>query len=116
MRERKPGWYWAQEHSFDDWMPQYWNGTDFGGMDEECFVEIGPRIPMPGEAPPIGTRYRDESGEMVAVVVPAELERLRATFRLTERFVNAKGRYHSQLAMCDLMEHFGKSCVRPESE
>lgn len=46
----------------------------------------------------------------------SELERLRATFRLTERFVNAKGRYHSQLAMCDLMEHFGKSCVRPESE
>lgn len=34
--------------------------------------------------------------------------------RLAERFVNAKGRYHSQIAMCDLMNHFGKPCVRPE--
>lgn len=42
-----------------------------------------------------------------------ELSRLRETAGLAERFVNAKGRYHSQHAMCDLMEHFGRPCVRP---
>lgn len=43
-----------------------------------------------------------------------DMEQLQETARLAERFVNAKGRYHSQIAMCDLMDHFGKPCVRPE--
>lgn len=46
----------------------------------------------------------------------AELESLRKTARLAERFARAKGRHHSQQAMCDLMEHFGVPCVRPGKE
>ena len=45
----------------------------------------------------------------------AETERdaLRETARLAERFAKAKGRHHSQHAMCDLLEHFGLPCTRP---
>ncbi|WP_413616454.1 hypothetical protein MRB56_09305 [Halomonas cupida] len=43
----------------------------------------------------------------------AELERLRQAEQLAKRFAKAKGRYHSQQAMCDLMEHFGVPCLRP---
>lgn len=45
-----------------------------------------------------------------------EIDRLHQIERLAERFVQAKGRYHSQQAMCDLLEHFGKPCVRPEED
>ncbi|MCG7598818.1 hypothetical protein MHM84_03405 [Halomonas sp. McH1-25] len=45
-----------------------------------------------------------------------EIDRLHHVERLAARFVSAKGRYHSQQAMCDLMEHFGKPCVRPDKQ
>lgn len=45
-----------------------------------------------------------------------EVEALRETVRLAERFARAKGRHHSQHAMCDLLEHFGLPCVRPGDE
>ncbi|MBR9878640.1 MAG: hypothetical protein GYB17_03900 [Gammaproteobacteria bacterium] len=38
---------------------------------------------------------------------------LRETERLAKRLAKAKGRYHNQHAMCDLLEHFGMPCVRP---
>lgn len=38
------------------------------------------------------------------------------TARLAERFARAKGRYHSQHAMCDLMDHLGLPCTRPGRE
>lgn len=44
----------------------------------------------------------------------ASREALRETARLAEAFARAKGRYHSQQAACDLMEHFGLPCFRPE--
>lgn len=44
--------------------------------------------------PPIGTRYRDESGEVVAVVVPRYLP-LSVFSRATEGFADAD--YHSEL-------------------
>ncbi|MBW5801140.1 hypothetical protein [Halomonas elongata] len=45
-----------------------------------------------------------------------EIERLRETARLAERFARAKGRHHSGHAACDLMERFGVPCVRPGDE
>lgn len=47
---------------------------------------------------------------------PVESKRLLETARLAERFANAKGRHHSQQAMCDLMDLFGKPCVHPSNE
>ncbi|BBI61720.1 hypothetical protein [Vreelandella sulfidaeris] len=37
------------------------------------------------------------------------------TAELAVRFAKAKGRFHSQQTMCDLMEHLGLPCVRPTS-
>lgn len=45
--------------------------------------------------------------------IGCEVERLREVERLARAFANAKGRHHSQQAMCDLLAHFGKPCVRP---
>lgn len=42
-----------------------------------------------------------------------EIERLQEVERLARAFARAKGRHHSQHAMCDLLEHFGMPCVRP---
>ncbi|MCG7598820.1 hypothetical protein MHM84_03415 [Halomonas sp. McH1-25] len=97
MSERKEGYYWCRLG--DEWAPLH---TDDGSM---MYVdEIGPRIPSPDEAPPIGTRYRNEAGEVMAVVVPAK-----ATFEMREAGAHPKpirgGHGHFQanmyLAMLD---------------
>ena len=46
---RQAGWYWVKEHSYENWVAWHWNGVDFSGVDEDCFAEIGPRIPTPDE-------------------------------------------------------------------
>lgn len=46
---RQDGWYWVKEHSYENWVAWHWNGVDFAGVDEDCFAEIGPRIPTPDE-------------------------------------------------------------------
>lgn len=38
------------------------------------------------------------------------------TAELALKFAKAKGRFHSQLAMCDLFEHLGLPCVRPHKD
>ncbi|TDX29149.1 hypothetical protein DFO67_108193 [Modicisalibacter xianhensis] len=48
--------------------------------------------------------------------VGCEIDELQQVYRLARDFVQAKGRYHSQHAMCDLLEHFGKPCVRPDKQ
>lgn len=45
-----------------------------------------------------------------------EVERLQEVERLALSFAKAKGRHHSQHAMCDLLEHFGMPCTRPGDE
>jgi len=42
-----------------------------------------------------------------------EVERLQEVEHLARAFARAKGRHHSQQAMCDLLDHFGMPCVRP---
>ncbi len=56
-----------------------------------------------------GSPLKAEAGD-------GELARLRETARLAERFAKSKGRYHSQSAMCDLLEHFGLPCERPRGK
>lgn len=49
MSERREGWYHVKEHHHENWTCQHWNGTDFSGVDDDCFAVIGPRIPSPDE-------------------------------------------------------------------
>ncbi len=42
------------------------------------------------------------------------ISHMKKTAMLGEKFARAKGRFHSQQAMCDLMDHLGMQCVRPE--
>ena len=51
---------------------------------------------------------------MMVHVDEDELKRLRDTERLAREWVEAKGRYHSQIAYARLLEHFGKPAVWPE--
>ena len=36
--------------------------------------------------------------------------------RLVKRFHGSRGRYHTQMSYCDLMEFMGLPCYRPENE
>lgn len=81
MSDREDGFYWVKTGvgwECAKWAPTWWDGEvgewwiDGDYDDGLDIVEIGPRIPAPNAPPPIGTRYRDESGEVVAVVAPAE--------------------------------------------
>lgn len=48
--QRQPGWYWVQEWMMEDWQPRYWSDGGFdGGLSDEVFAVIGPRIPTPDE-------------------------------------------------------------------
>ena len=82
MSERKQGWHWVRFE--DEWEPCEYHAdkekwcvhyAELGWLmvEDSAFDEIGPRIPLPNEASSIGTRYRDEVGEVVAVVVPAAI-------------------------------------------
>ncbi|WP_322528939.1 hypothetical protein R5R73_04690 [Salinicola sp. LHM] len=53
---------------------------------------------------------------MMVHVAEDELKRLRETQALAQAFANAKGRHNSQIAMCRLLEHFGKPAVWPATE
>ncbi|WP_306168798.1 hypothetical protein [Halomonas sp. MMSF_3323] len=67
---RQAGWYWVKEHSYENWVAWHWNGVDFAGVDEDCFAEIGPRIPTPDEpwqcVPVEPTREMAESGQIAS--------------------------------------------------
>lgn len=51
---------------------------------------------------------------MMVHVDEDELKRLRDTERLAREWVEAKGRFHSQIATARLYEHFGKPETWPE--
>lgn len=42
------------------------------------------------------------------------ISHMKKTAQLGEKFAKAKGRFYSQQAMCDLMDHLGMQCVRPD--
>lgn len=42
------------------------------------------------------------------------ISHMKKTALLGQKFAKAKGRFHSQQAMCDLMDHLGMQCVRPD--
>tara|TARA_B100000929_G_scaffold271961_1_gene243196 strand:- start:4546 stop:4932 length:387 start_codon:yes stop_codon:yes gene_type:complete len=42
------------------------------------------------------------------------ISHMKKTAELAEKFAKAKGRFHSQQTMCDLLDHLGMKCVRPE--
>lgn len=53
-------------------------------------------------------------GDFPSLVREASITR--KTAELAVRFAKAKGRFHSQQAMCDLLDHLGLPCVRPERD
>lgn len=59
----------------------------------------------------LGVPDEPHQGRAERILEAAE-EKVNAA-RLAERFARAKGRHHSQRAMCDLLEHFGLPCTRP---
>ncbi len=76
----------------------------------ECKLRAWHRRDPGTDDPNVIIRARD------AIELAEEVEHLRETARLAERFARAKGRHHSQQAMCDLLDHFGLPCVRPGEE
>lgn len=62
------------------------------------------------------SKHEKEPAIIYGQCVGCEIDNLRKIERLARTFANAKGRYHSQQAMCDLLNHFGKPCVRPSNE
>lgn len=90
---REAGWYWVKDGGM--WEPLWFNGLMWDGQHwGHDLQEIGPRIPAPDEAPPIGTRYRDETGEVVAIVAPRYLP-LSVFDKASKGFLDAD--YHSEL-------------------
>lgn len=45
-----------------------------------------------------------------------EAKRLKKTDELARKFARSKGRFHSQQAMCELLESYHMPCVRPTKE
>ena len=50
------------------------------------------------------------------VIVPLLNGRIEELERLVKQFHGARGRYHTQMAYCDLMESMGLPCHRSENE
>lgn len=75
-----------------------------------CLAWCNDPAPSPGMDPAESVEY------VRADVLRRELQRLQKVERLAQVFVNAKGRYNSQIAMCRLLEHFGKPAVWPTTE
>ncbi|GHB30824.1 hypothetical protein [Salinicola rhizosphaerae] len=75
-----------------------------------CLAWCNDPAPSPGMDPAESVEY------VRADVHRREIQALKQVERLARAFANAKGRHNSQIAMCRLLEHFGKPAVWPHVE
>lgn len=66
--------------------------------------------------------HEDNGKSLATVGVEASVEKAieqireyQKTERLARAVARSKGRYHSQIAICDLMDHYGLPNTRPET-
>lgn len=89
------------------------SGASMGPWNRTASGHIYAGNDLVAECPPTQGRRGERNAKFIAAADPVAVRNLVKTARLAERFARAKGRHHSQHAMCDLLEHFGLPCVRP---